>query len=207
MRGRIDPFAVSDAVARAVARLAGTAGVFAEPSSAMFYLTRSLGQLGDAPYARFSPHYGCMGHGIGGGVGFCAATGARAVVLSGDGSLDLLSPMRTALKHGLLLTIVVLNDARLGLPAFGTAAAGLRVAHATTDLPPWDFTRQGSRQVGGWRVDDLAGLDIALAEALSWDACSIVDVQIDRSVEPPVGERMASVKALFCDDPPLESAA
>lgn len=207
MRGTVDPYAATDAVVRAVARVAGTVGLFAEPSSAMFYLTWSLGKLGDAPYARFSPHYGSMGHGIGGGVGFCAATGLRAVVLSGDGSLDLLSPMRTALKHGLLLTIVVLNDSRLGLPAFGTARAGLWLAHETTHLPQWDFSRQGSPQVGGWRVDDLAALDGALAEALSWNACAIVDVQIDPSVEPPVGARMASIEALGGDEPALEPAS
>src|SRR3954452_24606355 len=99
MTAVVHPGAVTDAVALAVARATDTVALFAEPSSAMFYVTRAVGRLGDAPYVRFSAHYGAMGHALGGAVGFCAATGKRAVVLTGDCSLDLLSPVRIAVKH------------------------------------------------------------------------------------------------------------
>ena len=96
-------------------------------------------------------------------MGFCAATGMRAVVVTGDGSLDLTSPMRVAVKHGLLLTIVVLNDSGVGLPFFASGRSGALHAQATMPLPAWDFTRQGSPLVGGRRVCELGsrGCDIA----------------------------------------------
>lgn len=56
-----------------------------------------------------------MGHALGGALGVCAATGRWAIVLTGDGSLQLMNPLPAAVKHGCLLTLVVLNDSRLGL--------------------------------------------------------------------------------------------
>jgi thiamine pyrophosphate-dependent acetolactate synthase large subunit-like protein len=141
-----------------------------------------------------------MGHAIAGAVGLCVATGMRAVVVTGDGSFDLMNPMRIAVKHRLLLTMVVLNDARLGLPFFGTERVGASLAQATTHLVPWDFTRQGSPLVGGRRVFDEVELDDALSEALSWNGCFVVDVQIDPRIEPPIGARLDSADALFYDE-------
>lgn len=196
MRPLVDPAAATDAVVRAVMRRSETVGLFAEPSSAMFHLTRALGECGGTPYARIGPHYGSMGQSLGGAVVFCAATGMRAVVLTGDGSLDLLSPLRIAVKHGFLLTLVVYNDSRLTLPWVGTGSAGLMRAQSTTHLPPWDFTRQGSPLVGGRRVDDLAALDDALADALSSNGAYVIDVLVDPVVIPPLGARLASIDAM-----------
>lgn len=199
MSTTVNPAVAVAAVVRAVARSSPTTGIFAESSTSMFYLTRAVGELGDTPYCRFSSHYGSMGHAIAGAVGFCVATGMRAVVVTGDGSFDLMNPMRVAVKHELLLTMVVLNDARLGLPFFGTQRVGAPLAQATTHLAPWDFTRQGSPLVGGRRVFDEAGLDGALSEGLSWNGCFVVDVQIDPHIEPPIGARLDSAVALFRD--------
>ena len=105
----------------------------------------AVGDLGMSSYCRFSTHYGSMGHAIGGAVGFCSATRLRAIVVTGDGSFDFMNPMRTAAKHGLRLTMLVLNDARLTLPYFGSERVGALLAQSTTHLEPWDFTRQGSR--------------------------------------------------------------
>jgi thiamine pyrophosphate-dependent acetolactate synthase large subunit-like protein len=111
-----------------------------------------------------------------------------------------MNPMRIAVKHRLLLTMVVLNDARLGLPFFGTERVGASLAQATTHLTPWDFTQHGSPLVGGRRVFDEAELDGALSEALSWNGCFVVDVQIDPGIEPPIGARLDSADALFYDE-------
>ena len=70
-------------------------------------------------------------------------------------------------------------------------------AQTTTQLPLWDFTNTGSPLIGGRRVSDIARLDAALTEALEFDGCFVVDVQIDRSVLPPFDERVQSVASLF----------
>jgi thiamine pyrophosphate-dependent acetolactate synthase large subunit-like protein len=197
MKTTVDPAAVAAAAVRAVAQSSQTVGLFAESSSAMFYVTRALSKLEAAPYFRFSSHYGSMGHGIAGALGFCAATGQRALVVTGDGSFDLMNPLRAAVKHRLPLTLIVLNDARLTLPFFGSGSIGAWNAQATTELACWDYTRQGSPEVGGRRVFESSELDSAISDGLSWDGCYVVDVQVDPEVTPPVGTRLDSVDALF----------
>ena len=195
----VNPQTVADAAVRAVAQRSDTVALFAESSSAMFYGTHAMCALeGDErPYYQMSTHWGSMGHAIGGAIGFCAATGQRAVVLTGDGSFHLMNPLPVAVKHGYAITMVVLNDSRLGLPFFGSARVGAVAAQMTTPLPRWDFTRQGSTLVGGRRVCETAELDDAIDEALRFDGPFVVDVAIDPLVVPPVGARFDSVAALF----------
>jgi len=199
MRPTLDPAVATDVLVAAVSDMSETVALFAEPSSAMFHLTRALGDHGDAPYARIAPHHGSMGQSLGGAVGFCAATGMRAVVLTGDGSLDLLSPIRTAVKHELRLTLAVLNDSRLSLPFIGTGHAGLTHAQATTRQPQWQYWLQGSPQVGGRRVTDLGELRSALAEALAWDGPYVIDMLIDPDVVPPLSARIESIAVMSGD--------
>lgn len=190
---------------RTVAWAPRTIGVFAESSTAMFIVTHALGDLGMPLYSRFSTHWGSMGHAIGGAVGFCSATRLRAIVVTGDGSFDFMNPMRTAAKHGLKITMLVLNDSRLTLPHTGSASAGAFLAQQTTLLEPWDFTRQGSAAIDGWRVSRLADLRGALGQALASDRCNVVDIQVDPDVAPPVGSRLNTAGALF--DTTLDLAA
>ena len=197
MRPTVHPGVATEAMLRSVARQEQPMGVFAESSSSMLWLTQAIRKLELAPYFRMSTHYGSMGHAIGGAVGFCAATGMRAVVLTGDGSFHLMNPLPVAVKHGLRLAIVVLNNGMLGLPYCGSERVGARLAQATTHLEPWDFTRQGSPRVGGRRVFEEGELDDALAEALSADGSYVLDVLTDPRAEPPAGERFNSVDALF----------
>lgn len=193
----VNPYAVVGEAATAAARAPRTIALFAESSSSMFYLIAALSGLEVAPYCRFSSHYGSMGHALAGAVGFCAATDQRAIVVTGDGSLDLLNPLHTAVKHGLRLTLVVLNDSRLTLPYLGSGRLGALHAQATTELPRWDYTQQGSSEIGGRRVSEAAELPGALSAALSWNGCYVIDALIDTSVSPPAGARHASVDALF----------
>ncbi|HEX4362911.1 MAG TPA: thiamine pyrophosphate-dependent enzyme [Solirubrobacteraceae bacterium] len=199
MNATVHPQEAADLVARAVARRPRTVALFAESSSSMLYATRAVAGLEDPAglYVRVMTHYGSMGHAIGGACGFCEATGQRAVLLTGDGSLHLMSPLPTALKHGHRITVVVLNDHRLGLPYFGSGRIGALGTQSTTDLPEWDFTRTGSPLVGGRRVTDLGELEDALAEGLACDGVFVVDVQIDPDVVPPFDERAQSVATLF----------
>lgn len=199
MPATIHPQAAADIVVRAVARRSQTVALFVEPSSPMLYTTRSIAALEDAGdlYARITTHYGSMGHAIGGVNGFCAATGQRAVLLTGDGSMHLMGPLPTALKHRHRITVVVFNDHRLGLPYFGSGRMGALDAQSTTDLPEWDFTRTGSPLIGGRLVTEIAELDDALTKGLTYDGCFVLDVRIDRAVVPPLDERAQSVATLF----------
>lgn len=199
MTTTVDPRAVAAAVVDAVACRSRTAAIFAESSSSMFYGTHALCELveGARPHYEMSVHYGSMGHALGGALGFCAATGQRAVVLTGDGSLQLMNPLPAAVKHGYAMTIVVLNDSRLALPFFGSERVRAFNARETTQLASWDFTRQGSPSIGGRRVSDPAGLDDAVLEALGFDGCFVLDAQIDPTVVAPVGERLDAVARLF----------
>ena len=199
MTRTVNPARAVEQAVGAAARAPQTIGIFAESSTAMFLVTHAVGDLGMPVYCRFSTHYGSMGHAIGGAVGFCSATGLRALVVTGDGSFDFMNPMRTAAKHGLLLTMLVLNDARLTLPYFGSQRVGALHAQSTTHLEPWDFTRQGSARIAGRRVCDLAELEGALTQALASDRCNVVDVQIDPRIAPPVRARLDSVDTLFGD--------
>lgn len=194
----VNPARAAEALLRAVLLRRETVGVLAEASSSMLFLTAAVRELAIAPYFRISTHYGSMGHAIGGAVGFAAATGMRAVVLTGDGSLHLMTPLPVAVKHGLRITIVVLNNGMLGLPRFGAERAGMPLAQTTTHLEPWDFTCQGSAKIGGRRVSEEAELDDALGEALSADGCFVLDLLTDARVEPPASKRFDSVAALFC---------
>lgn len=200
--GTVHPQAAADAVVAAVARRAQDVALFVESSSTMLYATRAVAARDGVAglYLRMSTHYGSMGHAIGGAGGFCAATGQRVVLLTGDGSLHLMDPLPAALKHGHPIAIVVFNDHRLGLPFFGSGAIGADHAQTTTQLPRWDFTRTGSPEVRGRRATSLAELADALEEALDVDGCFVVDVQIDRTVVPPFDARAQSVAALFASE-------
>ncbi|MDX6719613.1 MAG: hypothetical protein QOJ63_1867 [Solirubrobacteraceae bacterium] len=199
MPSTVNPQAAAHHVVRAVVRQPQTVALLVESSSPMLYTTRAVAALEDPAglYVRVMTHYGSMGHAIGGACGFCEATGQRVVLLTGDGSMHLMSPLPTAVKHGHRITIVVFNDHRLGLPYFGSQAMGALDAQSTTDLPEWDFTCTGSPRIGGRRVTDIGELDDALAEGLAFDGCFVVDVQIDRTVTPPLDERAQSVATLF----------
>ena len=148
-----------------------------------------------------------MGHALAGSLGFCAATGNRALVVTGDGSLHLMNPLPIAVKHDLRLTVVVLNNAMLGLPFFGSEHVGARRAQETTLLEPWDFSRQGSRRIGACRVTSLADLEVAMSTALSADGPYVIDVLTDRRVKPPAGERFASVDAARNGEQPSTETA
>ena len=199
MTDAVNPYRLTAATVLAAGLRRATTALFAESSSAMFFSTYALDRLTEAahPYARASMHFGSMGHALGGAIGFCAVTGQRAIVLTGDGSLHLLNPLPTAVKHRLRLTLVVLNDARLSLPFHGSGSILAFGAQSTTLLPDWDFTQSGSDQVGGRRITRDDEIAAALEEALAFDGCFIVDALTDRGVKPPMKSRERSVNTLL----------
>lgn len=197
MSDAVNPYRLTAATVLAAGLRRATTALFAESSSAMFFSTYALDRLTEAahPYARASMHFGSMGHALSGAIGFCAVTGQRAIVLTGDGSLHLLNPLATAVKHSLRLTLVVLNDARLSMPFHGSESILAFGAQKTTLLPDWDFTQTGSDEVGGRRITRDDEIEGALEEALAFDGCFVVDALTDRDVKPPMQSREKSVNA------------
>lgn len=199
MSDAVNPYRLTAATVRAAGLRRATTALFAESSSAMFFSTYVLDRLTEAahPYARASMHFGSMGHALAGALGFCAVTGQRAIVLTGDGSLHLLNPLPTAVKHGLRLTLVVLNDARLSLPFHGSESIRAFRAQSTTLLPDWDFTQSGSDEVGGRRITRDDEIEGALEEALAFNGCFMVDALTDRRIKPPMKSREKSVNTML----------
>ncbi|HEX4363582.1 MAG TPA: thiamine pyrophosphate-dependent enzyme [Solirubrobacteraceae bacterium] len=199
MTDRINPYRLAAATVLAAGLRRSTTALFAESSSAMFFSTNALAALtGERhPYARASMHYGSMGHAIAGAIGFCAATRQRAIVFTGDGSLHLMNPLPTALKHRLQLAIVVLNDARLSLPFRGSGSIGAKGAQSTTSLPAWDFTQVGNADVGRRRITRNAEVEAGLDEALAFNGCFVLDALTDPAVAPPIRSRLQSVNTML----------
>lgn len=129
---------------------------------------------------------GPTGFGIGALIGTCVASDAydlgarkpRKVLLTGDGGLmnGGLSDLETIVKLGLDCTVVVINNAALGFVKFGQIARG----SYETDRPLTDFARIAESFGGhGARVEQLAGLDAAISDAVHARGLQVVDVVVD----------------------------
>ncbi len=113
-----------------------------------------------------------------------------AVAFTGDGGLLMaIGELATAAAMRLNLTVVVFNDATLSLIDIKKGERDL--PQGALDWPMVDFTAV-MRGMGGsaWRVDDAAGLDAALAEAMATPGPRLIDVRTDPSSYP------AQIKAL-----------
>ena len=133
----------------------------------------------------------------------------QVISVGGDGGFTMLcADFLTAVKYKLPITCVVFNNGKLGLIEIEEEKVGL--PRYAVDLQPFDFagfaTVCGGR---GWRVDDAAGLDTALAEAYAHPGPAIVDVAIDPDILPlppritlsqALGFGTAKVKELFSKD-------
>jgi acetolactate synthase-1/2/3 large subunit len=136
---------------------------------------------------------GPTGFGIGALIGTCIAadtwdfsrTKIKKVLLTGDGGLmnGGLSDFETIAKLGLDCTVVIINNATLGFVKFGQLAKGVY----ETDRPLTDFARIAESFGGtGSRVEQLAGLDSAIADAINHEGFNLVDVVVDpQELLPP----------------------
>lgn len=129
---------------------------------------------------------GPTGFGLGALVGTCVASDTcdfgsrkpRKVLLTGDGGLmnGGLADLETIVKFGLDCTIVVINNAALGFVKFGQIARGFY----ETNRPLTDFARIAESFGGhGTRVEQLAGLDSAINDAVHVKGLQLVDVIVD----------------------------
>jgi acetolactate synthase-1/2/3 large subunit len=127
---------------------------------------------------------GAMGYGLPAAIAAGLVHRDRAVVaLVGDGGLGMtLAEIETAVRMGLRTVIVVFDNQRYGMiRSYQDRRSGPAVA---TDLGPIDFAA-AAKSLGarGVRVEDDAGFEPALRQALVADRPTLVHLVVDRRWE------------------------
>lgn len=127
-----------------------------------------------------SGYLGSIGFGYPAAMGaWAAAPGRRVIAVTGDGGFgQYLAELTTAVKYGMPIVHVLLNNSQLGKITKEQRAADLDVWH--TDLLNPDFA-SFARDCGavGIRVDDAVDLDQALSDALEATVPVLVEVITD----------------------------
>jgi 3D-(3,5/4)-trihydroxycyclohexane-1,2-dione acylhydrolase (decyclizing) len=132
--------------------------------------------------------YSCMGYEIAGGLGVKLAAPERDVyVMVGDGSyLMMNSEIATSVMLGKKLTIVVLDNRGFGCinrlqRSTGSESFNNLLADAAHEtLPDIDFAAHAaSMGAHAEKVDNIAGLEAALARAKSADRTSVIVIDTD----------------------------
>jgi thiamine pyrophosphate-dependent acetolactate synthase large subunit-like protein/nitrite reductase/ring-hydroxylating ferredoxin subunit len=127
-----------------------------------------------------SGYLGSIGFGYPAAMGAWAAAPERpTVAVTGDGGFaQYMAEVTTAVKHGMNITHVLLNNGQLGKIAKEQRAGEWDVWQTTLHNP--DFSAF-ARNCGalGIRVTDRAQLDAALAEAVAHDGPAMVEVMTD----------------------------
>ena len=125
-----------------------------------------------------------MGYGLPAAIAAGLIHRDRAVVaLVGDGGLGMtLAEIETAVRTGLRTIIVVFDNQRYGMiRSYQDRRAGPAVA---TDLGPIDFAA-AAKALGarGLRIEDDAGFEPALRQALVSDRPTLLHLVVDRAWE------------------------
>jgi pyruvate oxidase len=127
-----------------------------------------------------SGYLGSIGFGYPAAMGAWAAAPERPIVaVTGDGGFaQYMAELTTAVKHGMNITHVLLNNGQLGKISKEQAAGEWEVWQTSLHNP--DFSAF-ARNCGalGIRVTDRADLDAALAEAVAHDGPAMVEVITD----------------------------
>jgi pyruvate oxidase len=127
-----------------------------------------------------SGYLGSIGFGYPAAIGAWAAAPERPIVaVTGDGGFaQYMAELTTAVKHGMNITHVLLNNGQLGKISKEQRAGEWEVWQTALHNP--DFSAF-ARNCGafGVRVTDGAALDAALADAVAYDGPSMVEVITD----------------------------
>jgi acetolactate synthase I/II/III large subunit len=128
-------------------------------------------------------HFGCIGQGLTTAMGAVVASGnLPTFLMDGDaGFMMHLPEFETAVRYGMPLLVVVMNDQLLGAEYHKAVAKGLNADLARVTTP--DLGAVGRALGGrGSLVRDLDGLRAAAAEFVADPAPTIVDVRISEKV-------------------------
>lgn len=123
---------------------------------------------------------GTMGYGMGAAIGAAMATGNRSVLFTGDGSFGMnLNELATAVTQKLPLTIVILNNNRLGMiRQWQSLFFGKRYLATVPDRKT-DFVKLADAfGAKGFHAESLEEVNAALDEAFKMDTPCIVECMI-----------------------------
>lgn len=137
---------------------------------------------------------GTMGYGMGAAIGASAATGKRAVLITGDGSFGMdLNELATAVSQGTPLTVVIFNNGVLGMVRQIQTRFYEKHYSATTLGRQTDFVKVaeafGAR---GGRATTPAELKKLAEEAFAYGGTYVIDcaVDSDETVDSPLWKDM-----------------
>jgi pyruvate oxidase len=183
------------AVARAVGDLAADDAIFTCDTGAVtFWAARNLRLRGNQRFT-LSANLATMGYALPAAIGAqLAYPGRQVVALVGDGGLTMgFGEFLTAVQYDLPLTVVVFNNAKLGLIQMEQEVRGY--PEYQTGLHNPDFGAFARLCGGaGWRVEHFAELRPALEAALSSGKPAIVDAVVsgeELTVPPKIDFRRA----------------
>jgi indolepyruvate decarboxylase len=136
-------------------------------------------------------YYASMGFGVPGALGAQLGTGARPLVLSGDGAFQMTGPeIAQAPRHGLNPVVLVLNNG--GWQIF-------RPVVTRTDLlevPNWPYAKLADDWGGrGFRVDTVIDLREALAAAARIPSFVLIEARISPDDLSPVSRKYIAASA------------
>jgi indolepyruvate decarboxylase len=136
-------------------------------------------------------YYASMGFGVPGALGAQLGTGARPLVLSGDGAFQMTGPeIAQAPRHGLNPVVLVLNNG--GWQIF-------RPVVTRTDLlevPNWPYAKLAEDWGGrGFRVDTVIDLREALAAAARIPSFVLIEARISPDDLSPVSRKYIAASA------------
>ena len=130
--------------------------------------------------------FGSIGLGMAHAIGAAFGAPTRPVLLAcGDGGFTLggLAEFNSAVRHGLDITVLVLNDGAYGAEHVRLRSKGMDPSIATFDWP--DFGSVATALGGqGFSVRDLEGLKVAMSEIKHGNGPALVDVHIDPEKVP-----------------------
>jgi TPP-dependent 2-oxoacid decarboxylase len=136
-------------------------------------------------------YYASMGFGVPGALGAQIGTGARPLVLSGDGAFQMTGPeIAQAPRHGLNPVVLVLNNG--GWQIFRPVMKH----HQLLDVPKWPYARLADDWGGrGFYVERVDELRAALAEAARSDRFVVIEAIISPDDLSPVSRKYIEASA------------
>lgn len=178
--GPVNPQLVADVLSRVAAH---DANVAVDVGNALVWMSRNF-RIRQHGWL-VSAWLGSMGFGIPAAIAAKIAEPAKqSVAVVGDGAFGMMmGDFLTSLKYDWPITVVVLNNHKLGMIKFEQEVHGM--PEFATDLYNPDFAAYGRACGGaGIRVERPDALQDALAEALSAPRSAIVDVWVDPNEKP-----------------------
>ena len=171
-------------------RLPSHSRVFSDAGNSWAWTTHYL-HLASTGLYRIAMGYGAMAWAIGAAIGTAMGCIKTSVVcITGDGSYLMSGQeLTTAVAERLAVVFIVLNDSSLGMVKHGQKLAGAEsIGH---EIPAVDFAKvaqaMGANGITIETIEDLLEVDFDYLSKIRLP--TVLDIKIDASEVPPMGER------------------